>query len=489
MFRVLLLVGLVALAASDDGHFLFRRTKSFDAVPADLLAVLDNASDAGEPVHISPDMASLSEQEKQVIREKSRVSLPGMDYHNGASSGANPFAYSGYISVDPTHNSNMFYWFFESIDGNKNAPVLLWLQGGPGGTSMFGLFSENGPYYLTQNLQLMPRNITWNQNYAMIFIDNPVGVGFSYTDATGYSTTEEEVAQNLYTALSTFFGIYTSYAANDFYITGESYAGKYIPATAYKIINMNRANAAAPINLVGVAIGDGFTDPREMVQGYGSMGFSFGLYDEAQLEEFAQIQHQIVQDIDAQKWIAAANGFFALVDGPPDLFSNFTGSSNYYDIRLSVEPSYGGNIDAYLNQSTIRQSLHVGNHYFDVTSGIAGAALTPDIAVSQKFTLPTLLDSIKVLFYNGQFDYIVGPELCELMLPTIPWNGISNFLMAPKTIWKVSPSDVEVAGYVKNYKSLTQIVVRGAGHILPFDQPARAFDMITRFVNDLPWTN
>jgi hypothetical protein len=90
---------------------------------------------------------------------------------------------------------------------------------------MFGLLAENGPYSLSTNLTLVPRAVTWNEHYAMLYIDNPVGVGFSFVDTDqGYSRTETEVAQNLYTALTAFFAVYTSYADNDFYITGESYA-------------------------------------------------------------------------------------------------------------------------------------------------------------------------------------------------------------------------------------------------------------------------
>ena len=68
-----------------------------------------------------------------------------------------------------------YYVFFPAQNGNVNAPVILWLQGGPGCSSMDGLFIENGPYHVDENLNLIPNKDTWNQKYHMLFVDNPVG--------------------------------------------------------------------------------------------------------------------------------------------------------------------------------------------------------------------------------------------------------------------------------------------------------------------------
>ena len=95
----------------------------------------------------------------------------------------------------------------------------------------------------------------------MLYIDNPVGTGFSFTDSdAGYANNEDDVARDLYSALDQFFTLFGSYRANDFYVTGESYAGKYVPAISYKIHQEN-AVAKRKINLKGLAIGDGLCDP------------------------------------------------------------------------------------------------------------------------------------------------------------------------------------------------------------------------------------
>jgi len=183
----------------------------------------------------------------------------------------------------------------------------------------------------------------------------------------------------------------------------------------------------------------------------------------------------------------AAIAFEDYIDGPPDYWQNITGCGNYYDIRKCVEPDYCGDLDTYLNQASIRQQLHVGNHVFDVNSDKAGNLLTIDLCKTVKPLLPVLFDNYKVLIYNGQFDFIVGAPTTEAYLPTVMWSGQHEFNTSPRTIWKVDPHDVDVAGYVRAVRNFTFAVVRGAGHILPYDQPRSAYDMITRFVDNMPF--
>lgn len=102
------------------------------------------------------------------------------------------------------------------------------LVSGPGATSMYGNFEELGPFSLAADgSTLVPRNFTWNLHYHLLFVDNPVGTGFSYTeDERGYVRNMADVANDLYAFLELWFAIYVDYQKVDFYITGESYAGK-----------------------------------------------------------------------------------------------------------------------------------------------------------------------------------------------------------------------------------------------------------------------
>ncbi|KAG8556327.1 hypothetical protein GDO81_018029 [Engystomops pustulosus] len=120
---------------------------------------------------------------------------------------------------------------------------------------MFGLFVEHGPYVVTKNLTLVHREFSWTNTYSVLYIDNPVGTGFSFTrDDRGYVVNQDDVGRDLYSALTQFFQIFPEYQKNEFYATGESYAGKYVPAIGY-YIHTHNPTAKVKINFKGIAIG------------------------------------------------------------------------------------------------------------------------------------------------------------------------------------------------------------------------------------------
>ena len=143
---------------------------------------------------------------------------------------------------------------------------MLWLQGGPGASSLYGLFVENGPLQVTKDLKVFERNHTWNRDFAILYFDQPVGTGFSFTDSDeGYARNEVDVARDMYEALKQFFTLYEDYRGNPFYVAGESYGGKYVPAITYKIHKEGDNATKVGINLQGMLVGDGLCDPQNMV--------------------------------------------------------------------------------------------------------------------------------------------------------------------------------------------------------------------------------
>ena len=206
-------------------------------------------------------------------------------------------SYAGFVTVNETCGSNIFYWFFPAFSGNVSAPLLMWLNGGPGSTSMYGLFNEMGPFSVAADgSTLVPRAATWNTNYAMVFVDNPVGTGFSYTeDASCYSENMQDVSVNLYAFLTTFLTSYPAYLTVPFYVTGESYAGKYVPSISNYIHQMNLENPKVRIRLEGLSVGDGLMDPITQVPGYGELLFNEGMASYDELLYWQKQEAQIVQ--------------------------------------------------------------------------------------------------------------------------------------------------------------------------------------------------
>ena len=142
--------------------------------------------------------------------------------------------------------------------------MILWLNGGPGASSLLGFFDELGPFGVDQDLKIHGRNISWARDAHLIAMDNPLGVGFSFThEKARMATNQTTVGADLYEALRQFFELFPDLRANPFFVTGESYAGKYVPAAAYTIHEKNMAatNPKEKINLRGVAIGDGGRRP------------------------------------------------------------------------------------------------------------------------------------------------------------------------------------------------------------------------------------
>jgi vitellogenic carboxypeptidase-like protein len=296
---------------------------------------------------------------------------------------------------------------------------------------------------------------------------------------------ETQVGINLYSALTQFFTVYSEYLDSDFYVTGESYAGKYVPAIAYKIHQENQGTPKVKINLRGVAIGDGLVDPVNMFNGYGDLVFQFGMVDE---NEKAYIDNHTQKGVDFMKNKDFYNAFLVfdeLMNGDiypyPTYFYNVTGVTDYYNILRTSEPEEYNYYVPYINGSSTRAAIHVGNLSYGAHGTDVELHLINDVMNSTADWLAVLMDNYKVLIYNGQLDIIVGAPLTERYLQVLQWSGQKDYLSVKKEVWKIEGSS-EVAGYIRHVSNFWQVVVRGAGHILPHDQPARAYDLITMFV-------
>jgi carboxypeptidase C (cathepsin A) len=142
-------------------------------------------------------------------------------------------SYHGYIDVD-TPDGSMFYWYFPSRGNPETDPWALWLTGGPGCSSEIALFRENGPFLIDEkSLKLSTNEFSWNSRVNLIFIDSPLGAGLSIPDsAKDFPRTERQIAHNIYTFLTKFQDQFPLFVGKNFYLTGESYAGHYLPNLA-----------------------------------------------------------------------------------------------------------------------------------------------------------------------------------------------------------------------------------------------------------------
>ncbi len=381
--------------------------------------------------------------------------------------------------MNKTIESNIFFWFFPAQSGDTNAPLLVWLQGGPGATSLFGLFTELGPIMVDKEKKLYPRDITWNSKYHLLFIDQPVGSGYSFTKSDdGYVRNEDEVARDLYSMLLQFFEIYHEYASSPFYATGESYAGKFVPAIVYKI-HVENPQAKFKINLKGMAMGDSFTDPYNQWD-YGPVMYQIGLIDESQLE-YVNLQTQLARRaIELEQWSIAND----ICDNLFEIFyHNATGLYDIANYLLTIEPEAFYYFVPWVIESENRHKIHVGNLTFNDGNKVSDV-LGDDIMQSIVGKLAVIANNnYKILIYNGLLDVINAPSIAMNWIEKFQWKYAEEFRDAERKIWKVKDDDKEVAGYIKQTHSFFVAWVRNAGHMVPYNQPRATLDLIDRFVS------
>lgn len=171
--------------------------------------------------------------------------------------------YAGYLPIPNSQGKELFYVMVQSQNNPATDPVVLWLNGGPGCSSMDGFLYENGPYIFNYEAgeKLRRNQYSWNTNATMVYIDSPAGVGFSVLGSeSNINTSDKQTAHDSLQALIQLFRKFPEFSEHEFFISGESYAGIYVPTLAYNILLHNAYTSGAKINLKGIAVGNGVTD-------------------------------------------------------------------------------------------------------------------------------------------------------------------------------------------------------------------------------------
>ncbi|XP_028758996.1 serine carboxypeptidase-like 50 [Neltuma alba] len=387
---------------------------------------------------------------------------------------------SGYLPVNPTSKSAIFYAFYEAQNSTpplSQTPLLIWLQGGPGCSSMISNFFELGPWRVTKSLNLISNPGSWNRIFGLLFLDNPIGTGFSIaSNSEEIPRDQNSVAKHLFTAIAKFIQLNPAFKDRPIYITGESYAGKYVPAIGYYILQRNsRLNASQRVNLAGVAIGDGLTHPVAQVTTHAVNAYFLGLINERQKNDLEKAQFEAVRLTKQGNWSAARdarNNVFRLLH-------NMTGLATSFDFTRKA-PYESNLVTDFLKSSDVKKALGVRESLvFEGCSDTVKAALQKDVMKSVEYMVEYLVTKTRVLLYQGQHDLRDGPVQVEAWVKTLKWEGIEKYLNADRKIWKVNG---HLAGYVQKWQSLTNVLVLGAGHYLPADQAVNSQVMIENWV-------
>lgn len=394
--------------------------------------------------------------------------------------------YDGYIQVNNDTGSRIFYVLYPA-GGNTNpatinnsAPLILWLQGGPGCSDGAGTYLEIGPItVVNQSGNLVPtlQNITWNDQYNLLFVDSPVGVGYSVSGGETVNTAME-AAEDLQIFLIRFFQVYSSLAPNDFYIFGESFGGHYIPALSTIIVSNNSQNG---INIKGLGVGDGWTDPYYQLTSFGDYCFATGLLDEHQ-RDFIQGMETAAQNAILSGQFAEATNWFDLITGN---ITEFNSNVDIYNFQIYDLPS-DFPYDDYLESTVGKAAYGVDPSvtYQDCVSDVYSDFFT-DIGTSYVTNYTFLLTqnyvpNLKILLYSGQNDIICNTLGTMRYLTNLNWLGLPQFELAPRTAFNATNGTA--LGFFKTFQRLSFSVVYNGGHMLPWDQPLGARMMLQRFI-------
>ncbi|CAN4101159.1 unnamed protein product [Withania somnifera] len=190
--------------------------------------------------------------------------------------------YAGYVTIDESRGKKMYYYFVESERNPSKDPVVLWLNGGPGCSSFDGFVYEHGPFNFelgkaNGSLPVLHNNpYSWSKVSSVIYLDSPVGVGFSYSgNQSDYVTGDLKTASDTHSFLLKWFEIYSEFLTNPFYISGESYAGIYVPTLSHEVVKGIDAGVKPAINFKGYMVGNGVTD--EEIDGNALVPFQHGM--------------------------------------------------------------------------------------------------------------------------------------------------------------------------------------------------------------------
>ncbi|CDO93332.1 unnamed protein product [Kluyveromyces dobzhanskii CBS 2104] len=400
--------------------------------------------------------------------------------------------WSGYL--DYQDEKHWFYWFFESRNDPANDPVILVLNGGPGCSSLLTLFMEVGPASIGADLKPIHNPYSWNSNASVIFLDQPVNVGFSYSDERVNST--DDAAKDVYMFLDLFFTKFVNFTSNDFHVAGESYAGHYIPKLAHEIVYVHKNDAK--FKLSSVIIGNGLTDPSVQFESFAPMACGGGGFP-AILNE-TMCDSMAVDSQTCKKLTSACSK----TDSTEDCIaaSTFCGESlidvikytdlNPFDLRGPCEDAHSGfcwkgweYIDSYLNQRSIQEALGSrASSFVGCSSSVAVDFFkTGDNSKSFQRYVAELLDSnIPVLLFAGDTDFICNWLGNKAWSDALEWTGHEAYEKLPLKPWLSKDGSTQF-GEVKNYGPLTFARVYEAGHLVPYYQPEASFEMIISWIS------
>ncbi|XP_076852882.1 retinoid-inducible serine carboxypeptidase isoform X2 [Brachyhypopomus gauderio] len=399
--------------------------------------------------------------------------------------------------VDVRQGAHMFWWLYTANgSSSENLPLVMWLQGGPGGSSCgFGNFEEIGPL----DTDLKPRETSWVNAANVLFVDNPVGTGYSYTDSMDALTTDVSmVAADMMVLLQNFFSQKPEFQKIPFHIFSESYGGKMAAAISLELIKAIQ-KGSIKCNFAGVALGDSWISPLDSVLTWGPYLYSTSLLDDYGLKEVMKAAKTVQQMVaegkyeEATQWWAntenvveqntnGVNFYNILTQDLNNMRKSSAGDESCLSVlkRRHVRPLHRQSLAELMN-GPIREKLGVipknvtwGGQAEDVFSSMAGDFMKPVVDIVDEL----LAAGVNVTVYNGQLDLIVDTMGQEMWVKKLKWDGLASFNKMKWTALQDPVATSQTGAFYKTYKNFAFYWILKAGHMIPSDQGQMALRML-----------
>ena len=355
---------------------------------------------------------------------------------------------TGYLPISAT--SDLFYWLFPSNSDPKSKPTIVWVQGQIGVSSLFGVLNEFTP--------------AWLDEFNLVFLDGPVGTGFSVTTADSeLATTSEEIASQIYHGLNLFFDRHSLEIGSDVIIAGEDYAGHTIPVLASLIVYNQRKNSR--FNLVGTSVGNGHTHAPIQVITKAESAAIFGLIDGACIPEARE-----------HAWTASVKSVAG--DSSGSLEERNLLEQTILNCAKGIDMSNIGHLvtethpnelmtelEDFLNNDSVHEALNVKTlDHVTAKNATVFDKLKPDIMRVIWQYIPTVLNKdIPMLWYQGQLDWVDGVYSNEAWLNALEWGGARGYQNAERETW--------AGGYKRSFGPLTEAMLLNTGHLAIRERP------------------
>ncbi|XP_052189698.1 serine carboxypeptidase-like 42 [Diospyros lotus] len=412
--------------------------------------------------------------------------------------------FAGYVDVDVKAGRSLFYYFVEAAENPDLKPLTLWLNGGPGCSSIGGgAFTELGPFFPKGDGRSLRRNsMSWNRASNMLFVESPAGVGWSYSNTTSdYQCGDDSTARDMLQFMLKWYEKFPAFKSRDLFLTGESYAGHYIPQLAIAILDYNARSSGFMFKIKGLAIGNPLLKLDRDIPATYEFFWSHGMISD-------EIGLAIMNDCDFEDYTFSSP-------------HNVTGSCNdaiakanlivgeyinYYDVILDVcypsiveqelrlkkmatKISVGVDVCMsyerrfYFNLPEVQKALHANRTNLPYGWSMCSEVLNYRNTDGDINILPLLKmiiqNNIPVWIFSGDQDSVV-PLLGSRTLVRELAHDMQLKITVPYAAWFHKG---QVGGWATEYGNmLTFATVRGAAHMVPYAQASRALHLFSSFV-------